>query len=101
MSFSMPSSDGPAAVFTEDDAVLVKFPRTPEQEKGDRAGWPWLPGTIVEQVGLDEWRVCVEDTAVAVRKDGSRPTPRTPRWNLLYPCCFRDASEIRLAGGAR
>ena len=41
---------------------------------------------------------CVEDLAVAVRQDGSRPTPRTPRRNLLYPCCFRDASEIKLRG---
>jgi hypothetical protein len=47
------------------------------------------------------WQVCVEDMAVAVRKDGSKPTPRTPHRNLYYPLCFRDSSEIRMAGGAR
>ncbi len=98
MRSSMSSEDGPAAVFAEDVAVMVKFPRTKEERRGDRAGWPWLPGTILQQVGPDEWRVCVEDPAVAVRQDGSRPTPRTPRRNLLYPCCFRDASEIKLRG---
>ena len=93
------SGDGP--VFTEDMAVMVRFPRTKEEERGDRAKWPWLPGTIVQQCGPDEWQVCVEDMSVAVRKDGSKPTPRTPQRNLYYPLCFRDASEIKLAGGAR
>ncbi len=91
-------SDG---MLAEDMAVMVKFPRTKEEERGDRAGWPWLPGTIVEQCGPDEWQVVIEDMSVAVRKDGSRPTPRTPRNRLYYPLCFRDASEIKLAGGAR
>ncbi len=100
MSHSM-SEDSPAAVLAEDVAVMVKFPRTKQEERGDRAAWPWLPGTIVEQVGPDEWQVCVEDMAVAVRKDGSKPTPRTPKNKLFYPLCFRDSSEIKLAGGAR
>ena len=93
------SGDGP--VFTEDMAVMVKFPRTKEEERGDRARWPWLPGTVVQQCGPDEWQVCVEDMSVAVRKDGSRPTPRTPKNRLYYPLCYRDSSEIKLAGGAR
>ena len=80
---------------------MVKFPRTKEEERGDRAAWPWLPGTILQQCGPDEWQVCVEDMAVAVRQDGSRPTPRTPKNRLYFPLCFRDASEIKLAGGAR
>jgi hypothetical protein len=84
--------------FAEDTPVFVKFPRSKEEERGDRANWPWLPGTILEQVGPDEWRVCVEDMSVAVRKDGSKPTPRTPQHRLYYPCCFRDASEIKLRG---
>lgn len=87
------SGDGP--VFTEDMAVMVRFPRTKEEERSDRAKWPWLPGTIVQQCGLDEWQVCVEDMSVAVRQDGSKPTPRTPQRNLYYPLCFRDASEIK------
>ena len=89
------SGDGP--VFTEDMAVMVRFPRTKEEERSDRAKWPWLPGTIVQQCGPDEWQVCVEDMSVAVRKDGSKPTLGTPQSNLYYPLCFRDASEIRRA----
>ena len=87
---------GPA--IAEEMAVEVRFPRTPEQERDDRANWPWLPGTILEQCGPDEWRVCVEDISVAVREDGSKPTPRTPQHNLYYPLCFRDSSEIKLRG---
>jgi hypothetical protein len=39
--------------------------------------------------------VCVEDAALAVLEDGSVPPPGTPEDDLLYPVCFRDASEIR------
>ncbi len=95
---SMSSEDGPAAVFAEDVAVMVKYPRTKEEERGDRSRWPWLPGTIVQQCGPDEWQVCVEDMAVAVRKDGSKPTPRTPKNKLFYPLAYRDSSELRLDG---
>ena len=93
--------DLPDSMLTDETPVFVRYPRTPEEERGDRAKWPWLPGTILEQCGPDEWRVVIEDMSVAVRKDGSRPTPRTPRNRLYYPLCFRDASEIKLAGGAR
>ena len=93
---SMSSEDGPAAVFAEDMAVKVKFPRSKEEEQGDRARWTWLPGTIVQQCGPDEWQVCVEDIAVAMRQDGSRPTPRTPKNKLFYPLAYGDSSEIRL-----
>ena len=94
---SIPESS-PAEVFAEDVAVMVKFPRTKEEEQGDRSAWPWLPGTIVQQCGPDEWQVCVEDMAVAVRQDSSRPTPRTPRRNLFFPLAYRDSSEIKLRG---
>lgn len=75
--------------------MFVRYPLTSEQEHGERAAWPWLPGTIVEQCGPDEWQVCIEDMSVAVRKDGSKPTPRTPRNRLYYPLCYRDSSEIK------
>ena len=88
------SEESPA--FAEDMAVEVRFPRTKEEERRDRADWPWLPGTIVQQCGPDEWQVCVEDMSVAMCKDGSKPTPRTPSNRLYYPLCFRDASEIKL-----
>ena len=83
--------------FPDGCRVETRFPLTEGQERGDREAWPWLPGTIERQCGPDEWQVCVEDRRVAVRKDGSRPTPRTPKNRLYYPLCFRDASEIRRA----
>ena len=60
--------------FPDDSRVEVRYPRTRQEEHGDRAAWPWLPGSIVEQCGPDEWRVCVEDRDVAVLRDG-RPAP--------------------------
>jgi hypothetical protein len=81
--------------FPDDSRVEVRYPRTRQEENGDRAAWPWLPGSIVEQCGPDEWRVFVEDRDVAVLRDG-RPAPRnTASRNLYYPVCFRDSSEIR------
>ena len=90
--------DGPVVAFANDAPVMVRYPCTPEQLWGDRAEWPWLPGTIMEQCGPDEWRVVVEDVTVAVRKDGSKPAPRTPKNRLYYPCCLRDSSELMLRG---
>jgi hypothetical protein len=81
--------------FPDDSRVEVRYPRTRQEEYGDRAAWPWLPGSIVQQCGPDEWQVCVEDRDVAVLRDG-RPAPRnTASRNLYYPMCFRDSSEIR------
>ena len=61
--------------FPDDSWVEVRYPRTGQEEHGDRAAWPWLPGSIVEQCGPDEWQVCVEDRDVAVLRDG-RPAPK-------------------------
>ena len=81
--------------FPDESGVEVRYPRTRHEEHGDRAAWPWLHGSIIEQCGPDEWRVCVEDRDVAVLRDG-RPAPRnTASRNLYYPMCFRDSSEIR------
>lgn len=82
-------------MLADETPVFVRYPRTTEEERGDRANWPWLPGTILQQVGADEFQIVVEDPAVAVRKDGSRPNPRTPKNKLFYPVCYRDASEIK------
>jgi hypothetical protein len=87
--------------FPDETPVEVRFPRTKQEEQGDRSSWLWLPGSVLEQVGPDEYRVCVEVRELAVRADGSPATPRTPQNKLYYPCCFRDSSEIRLRGGAR
>jgi hypothetical protein len=70
--------------YAEDDEVEVRFPLA-AQAQGDRDDWPWRPGVIVERVGEDEWLVCVTDPALAAL-DGDE---------LVYPTCFRDASEIR------
>jgi hypothetical protein len=81
--------------FPDESRVEVRFPRTRQEEHGDRGAWPWLPGSIIQQCGPDEWQVCVEDRDVAVLRDG-RPAPRnTASRNLYYPLCFRDSSEIR------
>ena len=86
--------------FPENCAVLVRYPRTPEQEKdGTRDAWPWLPGSVLEQCGPDEWRICVEVRELTVREDSSKPRRNTPPHKLFYPCCHRDASEIRPAPG--
>jgi hypothetical protein len=80
--------------------VEVKYPRTKVEEQGDRAAWPWLPGWIVEVCGPDEWQVCVQDYALALTEDGQVPPPGIPEQDLLFPCCFRDSSEIRIRPGA-
>jgi hypothetical protein len=82
--------------FPDETPVLTRFPRTEAEKQGDRPAWPWLPGTVLERCGPDEWRVCVEVRELATRRDGSKPRSNTPPHKLYFPCCFRDASEIRL-----
>ena len=81
--------------FPDESRVEVRYPRSKQEEQGDRGTWPWLPGSIVEQRGPDEWYVCVEVRELAVLRDGRRAPRRTASRNLYYPCCFRDSSEIR------
>src|SRR2546429_2096998 len=81
--------------FPDESPVEIRYPRSKQEEQADRDTWPWLPGTIVEQCGPDEWYVCVEVRELSVLRDG-RPAPRgTASRNLYYPCCFRESSEIR------
>jgi hypothetical protein len=63
--------------FPEDSWVEVRYPLTGEQERGDRAAWPWLPG----------WEICVQAPELARQHEGESET--------VYPVCFRDASELR------
>jgi hypothetical protein len=81
--------------FPDESRVEVRYPRSRQEEHGDRAAWPWLPGTIERQCGPDEWQVCVEHRDVAVLSDGRRAPRNTASRNLYYPLCFRDSSEIR------
>jgi hypothetical protein len=78
--------------FPDDSPVEVRYPRS---KQGDRSKWPWLPGSILEQCGPDEWHVCVEVRELAVLRDGRKAPRSTPSRRLYYPCCFRDSSEIR------
>ncbi|HVB46440.1 MAG TPA: hypothetical protein VNF47_27535 [Streptosporangiaceae bacterium] len=81
--------------FPDDSPVEIRYPRSEDEERGSRLSWPWLPGSILKQCGPDEWHVCVEVRELAVLADG-RTAPRgTAAGNLYYPCCYRDASEIR------
>jgi hypothetical protein len=89
------SDDDNDGRFPDGSRVEVRYPRTRHEEQADRAGWPWLPGTIERQCGPDEWLVCVEDRGVAVFQDGRRAPRGTASRNLYYPMCFRDSAEIR------
>ncbi len=83
--------------FPDDSLVEVRYPRTRQEEAGDRSEWPWLPGSILGQCGPDEWHVCVEVRELAMLDDG-RPAPDgIADQDLYFPCCFRDATEIRRA----
>lgn len=84
--------DGNDGRFPADSLVEVRYPRN---KQDDREQWPWLAGSILEQGGPDEWRVCVEVRELATLEDG-RPAPAgTASADLYYPCCFRDSTEIR------
>ena len=83
-----------AGAWHEDDSVEVRFP-LPGDGQSNRSSWPWLPGTILEVCGPDEWQVCVEARELATLEDGRRPQCNTPEHKLFYPVCFRDSSEIR------
>ena len=81
--------------FPDDSAVEVRYPRNKQEEQGDRSAWPWLPGSIVSQCGPEEWYVRVEDRELATTDDGSPVPDGAADEGLFYPCCFRDASELR------
>jgi len=74
--------------YPDETPVLVWYPPR-EADVHDRNAWSWLPGTIVSRADVDEWCVVVEV------EDVGEPDPDDPD-ELLYPLCFRDASELRL-----
>ncbi|GAA1024675.1 hypothetical protein Aple_103640 [Acrocarpospora pleiomorpha] len=83
--------------FPDDAPVLVRYP-LPGADPMDRSTWAWLPGSILSQCGPDEWSVLVEVPAPAI-PDPSVSNSDAPE-NMLYPTCFRDASELRPATAA-
>jgi hypothetical protein len=60
--------------FPDESPVLVRYPLDGPRSVSDRAEWPWLPGTIEQQCGPDEWLVTIEDRRLAELGDGS-PAP--------------------------
>jgi hypothetical protein len=78
-----------------DKPVEVRYPLTAEQEHGDRAAWPWLPGWVAEVCGPDEWQVVVQAPGLGRTAEGEIPEPGIPDDEVLFPVCFRDSSEIR------
>ncbi len=79
--------------FPEEAPVLVRYPLH-DYQTHDRGSWPWLPGAVLHQCGPDEWCVVVEVPALAT-PDPSTPNDSAPE-SLLYPACFRDATEIHV-----
>ena len=72
--------------YAEGSWVMVRYPLTPEQEQGDRASWPWLPGWIYARVGDDEWEVVIQMEELGRQDDDGA---------MLYPSVFRSAEEIQ------
>jgi hypothetical protein len=101
--------------FPDESEVLVRYPVHPGPERqpgqsqaehlaalrAERETWPWLPGTIEQQCGPDEWLVTIEDRRLAVLEDGLPAPAGTADEDLLFPQCFRDSSELRPSPQAR
>lgn len=65
--------------FPDQATVLVRYPlhpgpaRRPGQSpdehraalRAERQTWPWLPGTVEQQCGPDEWLITIEDPRLA------------------------------------
>jgi hypothetical protein len=83
--------------FPDGAAVQARYP-VGRRSGPDRDAWPWLDATVEQQCGPDEWLVTIEDRRVAELEDGTPAPAGTPDDQLLFPMCFRDASELRPAG---
>jgi hypothetical protein len=91
-------TDGNDGRFPDRAAVQARYPDTGRRSGSDRDAWPWLDATVEQQCGPDEWLVTIEDRRVAELDDGTPAPADTPDEHLLFPMCFRDASELRPAG---
>jgi hypothetical protein len=78
--------------YPDDSPVLVWYPPAGADDH-DRSTWAWLPGSVLSRCASDEWHVVIEVPALA-EPDPSVPNGDAPE-DLLYPACFRDASELR------
>src|SRR5436305_8401080 len=81
-------------------AVLTPFPVTDAEAAGDRASWPWVTASVVEQCGPDEWTLVIEIPETGRLANGEPAPAGTPGDDVYYPIVFRDAGEIRPADPA-
>lgn len=81
--------------YPEGSRVEARYPLTIEQEHGDRAAWPWLPGRVAGVCGPDEREICVQEPSLGRLEDGSIPGPEVPEGEQFFPVCFRASSELR------
>ena len=58
--------------FPDNSRVLVRYPRNEQEERGDRRGWPWLPGSILSGLAC-KFAGCRDQAAMAW--GCQRPTP--------------------------
>jgi len=79
--------------FAEDCRVEVRYPLTGEQEHGDRAAWPWLPGWVVARCGPDEREICVQAPGTGHGARGGDGVPG------VLPGFLRAARPGRRTGG--
>lgn len=84
-----------AVKFEVGTRVLVRYPRSKQEEQGDRAAWPWMPGTVEEVCGTDEWLIVVESRDVATDEDGGPAPADADDAEVWFPMCFRSADELR------
>jgi hypothetical protein len=49
--------------FPDESPVEVRYPRSKQEEQGDREQWPWLPGTIVESSAARTNGTCASRSA--------------------------------------
>ena len=71
--------------YPDDSEVEVRYPRDKrEARETERAGWPWLPGSIVEQCRADEWYVAVCERSLAVLEDGQPAPDGTAEDDLFF-----------------
>ncbi|GAA0968926.1 hypothetical protein GCM10009555_015130 [Acrocarpospora macrocephala] len=83
------TADG--ALFPVDAPVLVRYP-LPGADEADGDSWAWLPGSVIDECGPGEWSIVIE---VSVLAEPDPSVSDAGPEDMLYPVCFRDASEIR------
>ncbi len=59
--------------FPDDSPVEIRYPRSRQEEHGDRSAWPWPPVSIVEQCGPDELYVCASPLSLPRATATSQP----------------------------